>query len=216
MLLTNWRIVPLMALASRDSLAGSKLSLPSLLDTFTSAFCASDRAPPVPLTEIWSSFTDTSTPAGMVTGIFPTRDISVSPQCRGLGHIAQHFATDTGSTRFAIGHNALGGGDNGHTQTVHDLWDGITAFVHTQARTADALDTLDDRTSGVVLQGDFDFRLAAFGLDLESVNVTLVLQDLGDSHLHFGSGYHDRGLGDHLGIADAGQQVSDGITHAHV
>jgi hypothetical protein len=35
-----------------------------------------------PLTLIWSSLIDTSTPAGMVTGIFPTRDISVSPQCR--------------------------------------------------------------------------------------------------------------------------------------
>ena len=37
----------------------------------------------VPLTLIWSSLTDTSTPAGMATGIFPTRDISVTPRCLG-------------------------------------------------------------------------------------------------------------------------------------
>src|SRR3989344_4945659 len=192
MLLTNWRIVPLMALASRDSLAGSKLSLPSLLDTFTSAFCASDRAPPVHLTEIWSSFTDTSTPAGMVTGIFPTRDISVSPQCRGLGHVAEHFATDTGSTRLAISHHALGRRDNCHTQTVHDLWNGITAFVDTQARATDTLNALNHGATCVVLQ------------------------HLGDGNLHFGRRHQNRGLGVHLCITDAGQQVSDGITHAHV
>jgi hypothetical protein len=37
----------------------------------------------VPLTLIWSSLIDTSTPAGMVIGIFPTRDISVTPRCLG-------------------------------------------------------------------------------------------------------------------------------------
>src|SRR6218665_1277723 len=145
MLLTNWRSVPLIALAWRDSLAGSKRSLPSLLVTFTSTFWGSDSVPPAPLTAIWSSFTDTSTPAGMVTGIFATRDIAVSPPCCGSGHVAQQFATDAGSARLAIGHYALGRGDNGLTQPVHVLRNGIAAFVAPQARAADTLDALDLR-----------------------------------------------------------------------
>src|SRR6478735_7753377 len=130
MLFTSWRMVPLMALASRDSLAGSNDSLPSLLDTFTSAFWASDSVPPAPLTLIWSSLICTSTPWGTATGIFPTRDI-----CRSfpLGHVAEHFAADTGGTRLAVGHHALGGGDDGHAQPVLDLRDRGGARVDAQA-----------------------------------------------------------------------------------
>src|SRR3954469_19156357 len=103
MLFTSWRIVPLMALASRDSLAGSNDSLPSLLDTLTSAFCASDSWPPAPLTLIWSCLICTSTPWGTATGIFPIRDIVPLPLC----DVAEHFATDAGCARLAVGHHAL-------------------------------------------------------------------------------------------------------------
>src|SRR5512133_3135744 len=105
MLFTSWRIVPLIAFASRDSLAGAKLSLPPSLVTLTRAFWASDNAPPVPFTLIWSSLICTSTPCGTATGIFPTRDI-----CRflPLGDVAEDFATDTGSAGLAVGHHALG------------------------------------------------------------------------------------------------------------
>jgi hypothetical protein len=78
MLFTSWRMVPLIALASRDSLAGTKLSLPPSLVTLTRAFWASSSVPPVPLTLIWSSLICTSTPCGTATGIFPTRDICLS------------------------------------------------------------------------------------------------------------------------------------------
>src|SRR5574343_674430 len=139
-------MVPLMALASRESLAGTKLSLPPSLLTLTSALAATASWPPAPLTLIWSSLMDTSTPAGTVTGIFPTRDISsLLPLC----DVEQHFAADTGSTRFAIGHHTLGGGDDGHAQAIHDLRNGVAALVHTQARTAHALDALDHRTTDV-------------------------------------------------------------------
>src|SRR3990172_5682636 len=146
MLFTSWRMVPLIALASRDSFAGAKLSLPPSLVTFTSSFCASDRLPPVPLTLIWSSLIDTSTPCGTATGIFPTRDIFSSFPS---GDVAKNFATDTGRTRLAVGHHALGRGDDGHAQAVLDLGNGADALVHTQAGAAHALDTLDDRAPGV-------------------------------------------------------------------
>src|SRR5213592_1898332 len=125
-------MVPLMALASRDSLAGSKESLPSLLATLTSAFCTSDSVPPAPLTLIWSSLIDTSTPCGTATGIFPTRDIFLSFP---LGDVAEDFATDTGCAGLAVGHHALGRRDDRHAQAVLHLRNGADALVHTQAGT---------------------------------------------------------------------------------
>src|SRR6476661_3658184 len=213
MLFTSWRMVPLMALASRDSSAGTKDSLPSLLATFTRAFWASDSVPPAPLTLIWSSLICTSTPWGTATGIFPTRDISRSFP---LGHVAQHFAADAVGARLAVGHHALGGGDDGDAETVLHLRDRVATLVDAQAGTADALDALDHRAAGVVLQRDLELALVAVLLDLEAVDVALVLQDLGDRDLEVGSGHGHRRLGHHLRIADAGQQVGDGITHAHV
>src|SRR5688572_11089330 len=213
MLFTSWRMVPLMALASRESLAGTKLSLPPSLVTLTREFRASDRLPPVPFTLIWSSLIDTSTPCGMATGIFPTRDIFWFPP---LGDVAEHFAAGTGSAGLAVGHHALGRRDDRHAQAVLDLGNGASTLVHAQAGAAHALDALDDRTAGVVLQGDFKFAFAGFGLDLEAVDVALVLQDLGNGHLHLGRRNRHRGLGHHLRVADAGQQVGDGITHAHI
>src|SRR6202007_571161 len=121
MLFTSWRMVPLMALASRDSLAGAKLSLPLSLLTLTRADWASDSVPPVPLTEIWSSLIATSTPAGTAIGIFPIRDIFGYSFNAASGHVAQHFTTDTGGARLAVGHHALGRGDDGHAQAVLDL-----------------------------------------------------------------------------------------------
>src|SRR5262245_61809622 len=113
MLFTSWRMVPLMALASRDSLAGSNESLPSLLVTLTSAFWASDSVPPAPLTLIWSSLICTSTPCGTATGIFPTRDISTFLP---LGDVAEDFAAHAISARLAVGHHAAGGGHDRHAQ----------------------------------------------------------------------------------------------------
>src|SRR5574343_388312 len=107
-------MVPLMALASRESLAGTKLSLPASLLTLTSTLDATASWPPAPLTLIWSSLMDTSTPAGTVTGIFPTRDIS---SLLPLSDVAQHFAADTDSTCFAVSHHTFRSGDDGHTKT---------------------------------------------------------------------------------------------------
>jgi hypothetical protein len=157
----------------------------------------------------------TSTPCGMATGIFPTRDIayfscSLRPRSRALRRRYR-------CARFAISHHALGGGDNGHTQAVHDLRNVVAALVHTQARTADALDALDDRTTSVVLQGNLQLRLAIFTFTSKFVDVTLILQDLGQWPPSLWKKACSRStFGHHLRVADAGQHVGDGITHAHV
>src|SRR5690606_26180183 len=100
------------------------------------------------------------------------------------GDVAQHFATDTGRARLAVGHHTLGGGDDRDAEAVLHLRDRGAALVDTQARAAHALDALDDRTARVVFQRDLEFALAGFGLDLEAVDVALVLQHLRDRDLH--------------------------------
>jgi hypothetical protein len=73
-----------------------------------------------------------------------------------LGHVAEDFAADAGLARLAVGHHALGRGDDGHAQAVHDLRNGVAALVDAQAGAADTLDALDDRAPGVVLQRDLE------------------------------------------------------------
>src|SRR5690606_27822576 len=114
------------------------------------------------------------------------------------------------------GHDATRGGHDRHAQAVLDLGDGVAATVDAQARTAHTLDALDPGTASVVLQGDDQLALAGFVDHLEVVDVTLVLQDLGNRRLHFGRRHRHGGLLDHLGVAHAGQHVGDRITHAHV
>src|SRR5690606_4506581 len=89
--------------------------------------------------------------------------LSYSRHVYSLSHVAQHFATDAGSTCFAVSHHALRSRNDCHAQAVHDRRDFVLALVDAQARTGHALDALDDRTAGVILQTDFQFSLATFG-----------------------------------------------------
>src|SRR5215217_617791 len=149
MLLTSARSVPDMAFASRDSLATSNDSVPLLFSTLTRPFRLWVRVPSGPLTVIACAEMATSAPAGTAIGILATRDM-----CYSLSHEADDFATDAGSARFAIGHDALRSRHDCHAQTVHDGWNLILALVHAQARTGHALEALDDRTASVVLQAN--------------------------------------------------------------
>ena len=85
---------------------------------------ARDSVRDLPLTLIWSCLISTVTPSGRATGIFPTRDITDSFP---LGDVAQHFAAHARGARLAIGHHALGGGDDGNAHAVHDLGDVVAA-----------------------------------------------------------------------------------------
>ena len=75
MLLTSARIVPDIASASGESLAGVNISLPSSFLTETSGLTGRTSVPSEPLTLIDSCPAVTSTPLGMAIGIFPTRDM---------------------------------------------------------------------------------------------------------------------------------------------
>src|SRR5690606_35095165 len=129
-------------------------------------------------------------------------------------NVAQHFAAHAGGARLAIGHHAAGRGNDGHAQAVHDLRDGRTALVDTQDGARDAFDALDDRTAGVVLEGDLEDRLGRVADDLETIDVAFVLQHGSNGYLQLGGGHADRRLVDLLRVAHAGQHVGDGIAHA--
>merc|ERR1712230_357962 len=146
MLLTRARRVPDIAFASRLSSATSKLSEPLLLTTLTFLVSGWVKEPSGPLTVICSAVMVASAPFGSATGILPTRDILHS-----LGHVANHFATDTGCACFAISHHAARRGHDCHTQAVHDVGDIVLALVDAQTRTGHALKALDDRTASVIL-----------------------------------------------------------------
>src|SRR5690606_19830919 len=167
MLLTSARSVPDMALASRDSLAGSNLSVPSSLATLTKPFSGWLSVPNGPFTVICSALKDASTPLGSAMGILPTRDILHS-----LRYVANHFATDTGCACFTVGHHALRRRHDRHAQAVHHAGDLILALVDTQARTGHALKTLDYRTAGIIFQTNLQLDRKSTRLNSSHVKIS--------------------------------------------
>jgi hypothetical protein len=67
-------------------------------------------------------------------------------------------------------------------------WGVVLALVDAQARLGHALDALDDRAAGVVLELHLELGLRALALDLEAVDVALVLQHLAIATLSFDDG----------------------------
>src|SRR5512145_451120 len=181
MLASRARNVPDIASASADSLVALHSRASPWRSTATSPFSTCVRVPCGPFTEILSAASITSTPAGTTIGFLATLDM-VPP----LRDDAEHFAADTIGARFAVGHQALGCGNDRDTETVHHTRDVFAALVHAQAGTAHALDLFDHGTVSVIFQADFEQGLAVVSNDLEVLHITFVLQHLGDSRLDLG------------------------------
>src|SRR5262245_64029220 len=113
--------------------------------------------PSGPFTEMLPLAKFTSTPLGSGTGYFAMRDMAAS------GDDAEDFAADAVGARLAVGHHAARGGQDRHAQPVHDLRDVVAAAVDAQAGLGDALQALDARAAGVVLQRDAQLFLCAVG-----------------------------------------------------
>src|SRR5471032_2803634 len=100
MLLTSARSVPDMALASRLSLATSKLRVPALFSTLTRPFRLWDNTPNGPLTVITCAEMATYAADGTAIVILATRDMS-----NFLSDVANNYAADTGGVWFAVRHD---------------------------------------------------------------------------------------------------------------
>src|SRR5476649_2262867 len=199
-----------MALASRLSLATSKLRVPALFSTLTRPFRLWVNTPNGPLTVIACAEMATSAPAGTAIGILATRDMSNS-----LSDVANNFAADTGGACFAVRHDALRSRHDRHTQAIHHSRDLVFTLVDAQTRTGHALQALNDGTANIILQTDFQFRFATSFGNSEIFNVTLVLQDVGNRNFDFRR-WHGHGRFLHaLGVTNAGQHIGDRIAHTH-
>src|SRR5258706_8087413 len=212
MLATVARSVPDNAFAALLSLPAAKVTLSPSSFTSTEGSIDCVSVPSGPFTTTSPGLTVTWTLSGTVTGYFAIRDMARSP----LDDDAEHFAAQAGLARAPIGHHALGRGDDRHAEPVHDARDIVAALVDAQARARDALELLDHGLAGVVLEADFDPRLAVEVAHREVLDVALVLQDLGDGLLHLRCRHQNADLFRGLGVADARQHVGDGITHAHL
>src|SRR5438105_10051841 len=209
MFATRARMVPDMALAWFE--------LPSALNTicspsfFTSTFGSAARAmvPSGPFTEIWPDARLNSTPFGTGTGYLAILDMAIS------GNDAKHFTAHAVGARLAVGHHAARGRQDRHAQAVHDARNVVAPLVDAQARLRHALEALDHRPPGVVLERDGELLVAAALAQREVLDIALVLQHLGDRGLQLRRRHHRFRVPDHLGVADADQHVRDRIAHAH-
>src|SRR5690348_5668988 len=152
------------------------------------------------------------TPCGRLTGALAILDMKRSSR---LGHDAQDFAALSDRTRLFVRHHALGRGDDHRAHPAEILRQLVLAAVDPQARAADALDAVDDGTSLEILQANRQRRLRAVGFQAIVRDITLVLQHLRDSRLQLRRRELDFGLARGLAVADASQQIGNGVGHAH-
>src|SRR5690606_30021094 len=155
MLATMERRVPARAICPGSSAENS--ALPSSIVTWMWAGLAIDSVPLGPLTLISSDCALSSTPLGRATGFLAMRDMRVTP----LGHEAQDFAADALLARLRVGHDALGGGDDGDAEATQDLGQRVLAAVLTQTGARVALHLVDHRTAFEILEDDLELGLGA-------------------------------------------------------
>src|ERR1700730_13660959 len=167
------RVAPAIAFTPSAAVLASTSSCLSCCTTLMPALIFSVSVPLAPFTVTVSAPIVALTPCGRTTGIFPTRDIA-GPL---LLHDEEHFAAGAGRARLGIGHDAFGGGNDRHPEAPQHLRQFVLAAVNAQARAADALDTVDDRTAVVILELDGQGVLRTGGIDGVARDVALVLQD---------------------------------------
>src|SRR6516165_4685664 len=131
------------------------------------------------------------------------------------GDDAQHLTTLAGGARLAVGHHALGRRDDHRAHAAEDLRQLVLATVDAQPRAAHALEAIDDRAALEILQSDGEAWLATIGIETEVADVALLLQHLDDGGLDARRGELHLALARGLAVADACQQVGNGVGHAH-
>src|SRR3954470_5258829 len=128
MLLTSERTRPCSARLSRSSSGRSTMISAPSWRTEMSPGRRRSRVPFGPLTVSSRPWTVTSTPLGTGTGARPMRDMVPSSPDE-----AQDLATDVAGPCFAVGHEPLARGDDGHTEATEHAGDLLAVRVHPQA-----------------------------------------------------------------------------------
>src|SRR4051812_732741 len=143
-----------------------------------------------PLTATFWPFAVTVTPAGMVIGIFPIRDISIVP----LPDAADEFAADALLFGGPVGHDATARGEDGDAEAIHGGRDFFGADVLAEAGLRNALESRDRvHLVLVVLQGDADRVVALLVLHHPvALDEAFGLEDFSEVDLELGRGDVDR------------------------
>src|ERR1700716_3825995 len=149
MLATSARMVPDIASAWFELPSALHRSWSPFLSMATLGSAGREITPSGPLTEIWPEATFTSTPFGTAIGYLAIRDTRFS-----FRHDAKHFAAHAIGASLAVGHHAARGGQDRHPQAVHDLRNIVASLVDAQPGLGDALEALNYRLAGVVLEAD--------------------------------------------------------------
>src|SRR5216683_1665728 len=139
------------------------------------------------------------------------------------GHVAllpdrgEQLAPEVLLARLAVDHHAPGRGQHRDAQPVHHRRDVAVRDVAAQARLGLPADLADRRALvRVVLEDHGQDALLAVLLGRDLADEALVAQHLADALLDFAAGQVDLLQAGALRVADPGQQVRDGIGHAHV
>src|SRR5580658_7226308 len=183
----------------------------SACSTVTPAFSSRLKEPLAPLIVTFSAETVAVTPWGRETGAFATLLITCCP----LGHDAQDFAALSDRTGPLVRHHALRRGDDHGAHATENLRQLVLAAVDPQTRTADTLQAVDDGPAVVILEANGERGLLPFGLETHIGHVSFLFQDARDRGLELGGGHAHFRFARGLPVADTGQQIGDGIGHAH-
>src|SRR5580693_4924588 len=172
----------------------------------------SDREPLAPLMVTASGAMVAVTPWGRSTGALAILDITM---LFGSGDDAQDFAALPVGACLAIGHHALRRRHDHRAHAAEYLRQLVLAAIDAQARPADTLQAVDDGAPLEVLQPNGQARLGALAVEAEVGDVALVLQHLDDRRLQARGIELHLALARGLAVADAGEEISNGIGHAH-
>src|SRR5687768_14101245 len=163
-----------------------------------------------PFAETVDPFTETVTPAGTATGFLPIRDMWPP-----LPDEGDELATELGRPRIAVGHQALGGRDDRHTEAVLHPGDLPRLHVAPETGLRDALELADDRQLVVILQVEPKDALRTIVQELEVLDVVVVLQQPRELALELAHRHVDAPVVRLAGVPDTRQHVCNGIGHAH-
>src|SRR5690606_20272592 len=150
------------------------------------------------------------TAAGTSTGLFATRDMTISQ----LEYCAEDFATNASSASSTISHHTFTGRNDRNTQTTaNGRQCGFTRII-TQTWTAHAVKLSNNRLAFKIFQINSQFLLSSFANGI-TINVTLIREYFCHTDLQLGR-WHGHSCFTHLlCIANAGQHICQRILHAH-
>src|SRR5918993_3382623 len=184
-----------------------------------------ESAPFGPLTvTMLSSAMSISTAAGIVTGMFPIRDIAVLPRwtrnrsrpAQPLEDRAEDLAADSSPSCLVTGHDSLRCAYDRNSQATSDAGDVIFPGVDSQTGFADPFDLPYRRLPVRAVTEGYDELILRPFLDHTKVrDVALFPEDFRYRHEHLGRRHCRLRLPRHPGISNPGQHVADRVVDAH-